>query len=221
MTIERAIHLYNTGEFKQSVKLLDKLLKYEPKQIRALYWRASVLIRLERYHDALTDLDKAIDIYDEYADAYSQRGVVKFHLKKLGEALTDMDKAVELEPENPYRYSSRAYILSTAGELEEAYADYMQAVELDPDDAVAKNNLDLVVEKLGYKAKELEKLQETDQMLINRYGELIEIPRFLESEHEPYTPDPHRTFFEVVKDIFFSREGFTDYLNYIRKMFKK
>ena len=101
--VEYLQHLFREGEFESAVSASDSLLHKEPRNVRALYWKASSLLRMERHQEALEVLDLAIDIYDEYADAISQRGVVFFHIGELAMALSDMDRAVELEPLNPYR----------------------------------------------------------------------------------------------------------------------
>jgi len=46
----------------------------------------------------LTDLDAAVRLNPNFADAYQNRGVIKNSLKLFPEALADFDQALELNP---------------------------------------------------------------------------------------------------------------------------
>lgn len=75
--------------------------------------RALALIGMPKHADellnkAIESFDKAIEINDNYSDAYNARGVVKERLKNHKDAIPDYDKAIEFSPEKPLFYRNRA-----------------------------------------------------------------------------------------------------------------
>lgn len=229
MDIKKAIQLLDQGDLNESMDILNLLVKEEATKVSALYWRASVWLRKEKYHNAINDLNAAIEIYDEYADAYSQRGVVHFHMGTLHLALKDMNKAVELEPNNPYRYSSRAYIQGHLKQTELAIQDYKKAIELDPEDAVAQNNLGLLEEQMGYGDIAQKRYEKADQLAVNNNGELIEqkeseTKKEDESKNTIQTnktqANSKRSLIDVLKTTLTTKKGFGEYWKFMKSKFK-
>jgi len=184
------------------------------------------------YEGALVDYTEAIR-EEENPSIYSERAVVYFYLKRMKESLADMNYAQSIDPDNPYRYSSRAYIKDAMGDTAGAIEDYEIAIKLDPEDSVAYNNLGLLQEKLGYKKmakehfKKADELAEVDQLL-NRIQEKAEeeekseqnaevVPDISDSE-DVDEPENLRT---LLKRTFTTRDGFKDYLKFIRNGFKR
>jgi len=52
--------------------------------------------RLENYHGALDDYSKAIELNNDFADAYFNRGGIKYFFKDEKGACLDWNKASEL-----------------------------------------------------------------------------------------------------------------------------
>ena len=71
-----------------------------PTSFRYYDTRAEVLIRLQKYDSALTDLNKSIELGPFRSYSHKRRGLVHFRLKKYAEALADIAKAVELKPDD-------------------------------------------------------------------------------------------------------------------------
>jgi serine/threonine protein kinase len=88
------------------------------------------------FSGALADLDKAIELDPELADAYRDRGTLKIseQLKDVSGALADLDKAIKLDPKNSLAYYNRGAVknLKKPSDISGALADYNKAIELDP-----------------------------------------------------------------------------------------
>jgi len=56
--------------------------------------------QLGRDEAALKDLDEALRLNPNFADAYQNRGVIKNSLKLFSEALADFNQALKLNPDN-------------------------------------------------------------------------------------------------------------------------
>lgn len=127
----------------------------------------------EAAHKALKkgEIDKAILLYTEAlvlapddCDILGDRGTAFLHKKDQLRCLADFDKAVSLDPDYAYRYASRAFAKQNFGDLDGAIEDYRKAVDLDPDDAVAQNNLGLLLEQQGYKKEADERFARADKL---------------------------------------------------------
>ena len=86
---------------------------------------------------ALSALNKAIDLRPDYVEAYNNRGAAKNLLGKHQEALANYDKVIQLKPDYAEAYSNRGVTKSLLGKYQDAIADYNEAIRLKPDYAQA------------------------------------------------------------------------------------
>ena len=63
------------------------------------YNRGIAKARLGRHQDAIADIDQAIQLRPDFADAYSNRGNTKVLLGRYQEAIADYDQAIRLQPD--------------------------------------------------------------------------------------------------------------------------
>jgi tetratricopeptide (TPR) repeat protein len=70
--------------------------------------RGNVLLKLERYHDAIEDYNVALVYRDDYASAYYNRGLAKLKLKRDPEACLDFKRAQDLGMEVDTKLRSKA-----------------------------------------------------------------------------------------------------------------
>jgi tetratricopeptide (TPR) repeat protein len=83
-------------------------------------------MRLKRYPQALSDFDKAIEVFvktKDLADAYNGRGTAHSFLKEYRQALHDFDYAIDLCPDNRQFYQNRANMHFSLGNLVEGLKD--------------------------------------------------------------------------------------------------
>lgn len=127
----------------------------------------------EAAHKALKkgDIDKAIFLYTEAlnaapndCDILSDRATAFLHKKDKLRSMADFNKAVELDPNYSFRYAARAFAKQNFGDLDGAVEDYRKAVDLDPEDAVAQNNLGMLLEQQGYKKEADERFARADKL---------------------------------------------------------
>lgn len=202
----------------------------------------------EEAHNALKDgnIEKSIELYTkaleetpEHADIYSDRGVAHLHNKDKEKCFADLNKALELQPKYAYRYASRAFAKNNFGDLDGAILDYQKAVELDPDDAVAHNNLGLLLEQKGYRREAEERFERADK-LSKQEDHLLEMMDELEGQEETKTesavqhdsgqkrqeinPEVRRdkeiSTMKEFKKIFTSRKQFSEFLQFIKNGFR-
>lgn len=90
--------------------------------------------QLKNYKSAVQDLDQAIELENDYIDAYFVRALCYGNLKKYNKALNDFNKVIELNPDYANAYINRGfYVLEKTGDFEGAINDYNKFLELNVD----------------------------------------------------------------------------------------
>ena len=80
--------MMNYGKFDEAEAAFDKAIKYDKNNYEAYYLRGCAKINSKKYQEAIADLEKAIELKPDYADAY-------FNIGKVNYLLGDEDKACE------------------------------------------------------------------------------------------------------------------------------
>jgi serine/threonine-protein kinase len=100
-----------------------------------------VLLSLEgKVSEALAEFDKAIGIYEYYADAYRRRGFAYLVAGDVKRALQDFDKAIEYRPFSPEAYVFRGNAHTIVANHDAAVADYTKAIGMRPEFTKAITN---------------------------------------------------------------------------------
>jgi tetratricopeptide (TPR) repeat protein len=104
-----------------------------------LYKKANTLYDLQRYKDALVTYDKAVEIRDDYADAWNGKAKALYELKRYQDALVSYDKAIEIAPRYLAAWRGRGFTLGRLQRYNEAVSAYDKALEIKADDAEVWN----------------------------------------------------------------------------------
>lgn len=78
-----------------------------PKFPFAYYNKAYILCKLDRYREAIRNLDQAIELQPDFAEAYFNRGLTKIYLDDVEGGAIDLSKAGELGIEDAYNVIKR------------------------------------------------------------------------------------------------------------------
>ena len=79
---------------------------------------------MERFEEALADLNMALEAWPEDAACYHARGTVLARLGRLAGAQMDLDHALRLRPDDITALKARAEVCARRGDLYGAEADY-------------------------------------------------------------------------------------------------
>lgn len=113
-----------------------------PKMAVFYYYRGTVYFNMDKYDDAITDLDLAIRLRRNYADAYYNRGLALDGKGLLREALGDLRKALASNafaiPASKWTGGARAKISEIEAKLFETKNLQAQTVDISPDSTVVK-----------------------------------------------------------------------------------
>ena len=130
-----------------------------------LLMRANTLMSLNRYREAVADLNEYEHLrYNSVnANFYYQREQCVMKCRMFQQALNDIERAVQMAPTEPLYHAELAAVNYRLNQLDEANAAARKAIELDPDFADAHRILGLILRakhKEGDAKKFLEKAVE-------------------------------------------------------------
>jgi tetratricopeptide (TPR) repeat protein len=134
------------GDADRAFGAATMALTLAPDDPALLLDRALALGAMERYADALEDLDRAVALDPSRADAWVLRGAANRQLNRAAEAERDVARALALAPDNAEALLERGALRRARGDVRGARADWERAARLAPDsDAaeLARRNLEL------------------------------------------------------------------------------
>lgn len=184
------------------------------------------LLKAGKIEDAIQVYTDILSEIGDHPDVLSDRGVAYLHENKRDACIEDLLKAKSLEPNNAYRHASLAFARTHFKDFDNAIKDYEKAIELDPEDAVAYNNLGLLLEQKGYQQQAQERFKRADQ-LSKQEDHLIEMMEGMEPQNEdkkdskiqktqPKQSESKKEF----KKIFTSRKQFREFIRFVTNGFK-
>jgi tetratricopeptide (TPR) repeat protein len=130
----------------------DAALQLNGDDAELLIDRAEADDALKQYWDALDDLNRAIELAPDRADAYFYRGTTYRRLNTLDLALQDVEHGLRLAPDAPIGLLERGNIRRLKGDLDGARSDWQRVAKLAPDSPegrAARFNLDHLNAKGG------------------------------------------------------------------------
>jgi len=111
--------------------------------------QGNTLLAQCKTEEALSSLNKAIELDPKNAMAYGKLGVAYINQGNYQEALSSLSKAIERDPKLASAYGNRGSAYNELGRYEEAFADFNAALERDPKLASAYNNRGLTFYHTG------------------------------------------------------------------------
>jgi tetratricopeptide (TPR) repeat protein len=127
-----------TGLVKQALNDMQGALNdynnsisYHP-SYEGYYNRAVLKIALGALNDALTDLDKALEMDSLRTEAYNNRGAVFCQLGYYAEAMQNYIKVLQIEPQNNKAYLGRGLLKQAMNDMQGAMSDFNIALSMDP-----------------------------------------------------------------------------------------
>ncbi len=109
--------------------------------------RSIAAATMDRFMDAIDDLNAALDRDGKRADALVFRAAAWRHEGQLGLANDDVNRALAIDPDYPEGLLERGILRQRRGDLDGARADWQRVMELAPDSAtadLAQQNLSLL-----------------------------------------------------------------------------
>ncbi|MDD3953249.1 MAG: tetratricopeptide repeat protein [Lentisphaeria bacterium] len=155
------------GYWQDSVALYDHTLKVTDHNWVIYNNRGAVYNDRGNYRQAIEDLNKAIEIKPDYADAYSNRGAAYKGLGNYRQAIEDYNRAIGIKPNEAMAFSNRGNAYKGLGNVRQAIEDYNRAIEIKPDEAMAYGNRGVAYKGLGNYRQAIEDLNKAIEINAN------------------------------------------------------
>lgn len=105
--------------------------------------RGIVLMRMERYRDAISDYERALDIDPTLAEAKVNMGAALIGLRRYGTAINMIKDGIALDPISPHvAYYNLGLAHELLGDLRNARAHYVTAAGIAPEWSLALRKLE-------------------------------------------------------------------------------
>lgn len=108
-----------------------------PKAARNAYEKAGKLSRKKDFENAAKELETAITLDADFAEAHCDLGVAYTHLHRYPEAAAEFRRTMELVPDESIPASDLAWVLFAVGQRAEAEVNVRRALRISPDNASA------------------------------------------------------------------------------------
>ncbi|MFQ5807831.1 MAG: tetratricopeptide repeat protein [Phycisphaerae bacterium] len=135
--------------YDEACELLARLVRLRPQDAALRFELATLLMRLERWLDAIPQLRLVIEREPKNARAWYNLAIAHQALGHLHDARVTWNRAIEFMPENPDVYAQRGEVLLDLHAWSAAAADFQTALRLEPRSIDAAMNLSLALGKLG------------------------------------------------------------------------
>jgi tetratricopeptide (TPR) repeat protein len=133
------VDLVNQKEYTKVLELLkrSRIIKNHDQQTVSffqLFTEGSLLQKQEKWLNAISFYDRALEIKPDYQDVWNNRGCVLDELGRYDEAIESYDHALKIKPDDYETLYNRGVSLHNLGEYEDAIKSYDRAISIKPDD---------------------------------------------------------------------------------------
>lgn len=196
----KAMKLYRDKKLDQAMEWFAKAIENTPKDPEIFHDRGVCLFHLERFEEALADMDRSVELQPDYGYRYASRAFIRGAVKDIHGAIADYKKAVELDPEDAISYNNLGLLQEQLGYKQEAQDHYKLADEL------AQMLEESQVESSGKSTSSF-----TRPKPENLQKEIEE------SREENSSGKAH---FREMLNVFTKKESFKEFLQFIKRGFK-
>jgi tetratricopeptide (TPR) repeat protein len=150
---------------KKAAEYIDKALEQSPDSAVAHYYKAGILTGERKYEDALTEVNRAIELDPTLADAHALKAVLWMlkdwvqQIDPMVAAKASLDVALSVDPKSPYALCLAAVWADEQGKDDELLDYATRASEAAPNEPYVQ----VVLARAYQKHKEPEKMREAMQ----------------------------------------------------------
>ncbi|MCX5751631.1 MAG: tetratricopeptide repeat protein [Candidatus Saganbacteria bacterium] len=142
-----AYEYYKAKDYATAVQYYQKALKIDPSYVKAHFWLAKSLWKLDKENEAFTELEKvfALDptneegsiLADTLASRYFTTAHYDFRIGKYEDAIQGFAKVLKLKPTSISAYMEMAESYKALGQEDKAKEVWRRILALDPENATA------------------------------------------------------------------------------------
>ncbi len=92
-------NLFKDGQYERAAEYFTDTLEQNPRHGSALRGLANSNVQLKRYDEALSAIERAIQISPKFGGNYALRGIIYDHSGRHRQAMEDYEKSLKMDPE--------------------------------------------------------------------------------------------------------------------------
>lgn len=155
--IAGGVTVFRYGDvFRDDTTYFRHAFAHHPQSPFVLQWLAVLEIRQNRFHSALSFLDRAQQSDPGMLSLLMNRAFVLTRLQRLPEAVQAYRLAIQRHPAQPGVHFGLANVLQDLGEIEEASEHYREELRIQPDNLAAMGNLGICLYQMNDQAGALD-----------------------------------------------------------------
>jgi predicted O-linked N-acetylglucosamine transferase (SPINDLY family) len=186
--IDQAVALHRSGRLADAERLYCEVLAANPGDFAARHFLGVVHAQQGRPGEGLAQIDAALALRPDDAEALLNRANILKGLGRSAEALAGFDAALAARPGWPQALNNRGTVLQSLKRFDEALADYDAALAAAPQYPEALNNRGSVLQDLKRPADALAAYDQTLRLqpsftaaFNNRGSALLDLRRFADA----------------------------------------
>jgi tetratricopeptide (TPR) repeat protein len=149
--LAEALRSMSAGQNDKALEAVQKEVAATPSNARARMLQVQLLIRLQRFQEALKAADAAVQSDPKNPDLVYLRGAAHIALRQMPEAEKDLRRTLAMSPRHIGAMNDLAVTLASQGKAVEARKLLEQVLALNPNDATAKASLENLKKMAGGK----------------------------------------------------------------------
>ncbi len=136
---ERGRVLYDSKKYKEALQAFESAIEIESK---AVYYNheAVSLIKLDRYEEAINELDAAIQLQPDVSTFHSNKANALRLWGRLEKAIEEENIAIKLDPTDPLAHIDMGRSLSSLKRYDEAITEFDIGMQIDPTNSGVHNS---------------------------------------------------------------------------------
>jgi tetratricopeptide (TPR) repeat protein len=147
---EKALNFHRAGRLDEAEELYRKVVEASPDHWDSLRLLGLIEHQRGNHAAAVRQIDAALKVNPNLAEAHNSRGNALKKMKRLDEALADYDQAIALKPTYAKALYNRGGALHELNRLDDALLSYDKAIALNPDYADAFNARGNVLKEMAH-----------------------------------------------------------------------
>lgn len=117
-----------------------------------------------KFTQAITEFNRAIEIYPAYENAHNNLGLALGSQDKFPEAAAAFSRALQINPKNFETYNNLGIALGSQGKFPEAVAVFNRAIQINPKDPTSHQNLGIAFWSQGKLPEAVASLQQAREL---------------------------------------------------------
>jgi protein O-GlcNAc transferase len=131
--LQSGLQLHQRGELEAADALYQRVLRLDPNNADALYFRAVVAMQSARFDQAIPLLERVSRMRPGNAEVWNNLGSALKETGRRHEAIVQFRQAIVADPQFPQAHANLGAVLRIEGDLDGAQDCYRRALVLKPD----------------------------------------------------------------------------------------